>query len=125
MSGRGRGRGRGGVPPHPPPSPSPTIEQLLVVQTQLMQALVQNQQNQPIGGAPHDKRGEFLKGRPPVFSHATDPLEADDWLCAVEKQLNIAQCDDQQKVLYALGQLQEEAQDWWEAFEYANAPLVT
>ena len=55
-----------------------------------MQALVQNQQNQPIGGAPQDKRGEFLKGRPLVFSLATDPLEADDWLRAVEKQLNIA-----------------------------------
>ena len=48
-----------------------------------MQALVQNQQYHPIDGAPHDKRGEFLKGRP-VFSHVTDPLEA------VEKQLNIA-----------------------------------
>ena len=55
-----------------------------------MQALVQNQRNQPIGGAPRDKRGEFLKGHPPMFSHATDPLEADDWLHAVEKQLNIA-----------------------------------
>ena len=70
-----------------------------------MQAPVQNQQNHPIGGAPRDKHGEFLKGRPLVFSHATNPLEADDWLCAVEKQLNIAQCDDQQKVLYASGQL--------------------
>ena len=60
-----------------------------------MQALVQNQQNQLIGGVPRDKRGEFLKGRPPVFSHTTDPLEADDWLRAMEKQLNIAQCDDQ------------------------------
>ena len=55
-----------------------------------MQALVQNQQNQPIGGGPRDKRGEFLKGRPSVFSHATDPLKAADWLRAVEKQLNIA-----------------------------------
>ena len=66
MSERGRGRGRGGVPPNPPPPP-PTIEQLLAVLTQLMQALVQNQQNQPIGGAPRDKRGEFLKGRPRCF----------------------------------------------------------
>ena len=70
-----------------------------------MQALVQNH---PVGGAPRDKHGEFLKGRSLVFSHATDPLEADDWLHAVEKQPNIAQCDDQQKVLYALGQLQGE-----------------
>ena len=46
-----------------------------------------------------------------MFSHAIDPLEADDWIHVVEKQLNIAQCDDQQKVLYALGQLQGEAQD--------------
>ena len=76
---------------HPLP---PTIEQLLAVQTQLMQALVQNQQNHPIGGAPCDKHGEFLKGCPPVFSHVTDPLKADDWLRVVEKQLNIAQCDN-------------------------------
>ena len=128
MSGRGRGRGCGGVPPHPPPPPSSTIEQLLAVQTQLMQALVQNQQNQSIGGAPRDNRSEFLKGHPLVFCHATNPLEVDDWLRAVEKQLNIAQCDNQQKVLYMSGQLQGEAQDWWEAFEYghpANAPPVT
>jgi hypothetical protein len=56
-----------------------------------MQQLVQNQHNQPIAGTqPRDKRGEFLKGHPPVFTHAADLLEADDWLCAVEKQLNIA-----------------------------------
>jgi hypothetical protein len=72
MAGRGRGRGRGSVPPNPPPPPPPTIEQLLAVQTQLMQQLVQNQQNQSVAGAqPHDKRGEFLKGRPLVFTHAT------------------------------------------------------
>jgi hypothetical protein len=65
MSRRGRGRGHGGVPPHPPPPPPLNIEQLLAVQTQLMQALVQNEQNQPVGGAPRDKRGEFLKHRPP------------------------------------------------------------
>ena len=75
MSGRVIGQGHGGVPPHPPPPPPPTIEQLLAVQTQLMQVRVQNQ---PMGGAPRDERGEFLKGRPLVFSHATDPLEADD-----------------------------------------------
>ena len=55
-----------------------------------MQSLVQNQQNQSIGGAPRDKHGEFLMGRPPVFSHATNLLEADDWLHAVEKLLNVA-----------------------------------
>jgi hypothetical protein len=63
-----------------------------------------------------------------VFTHATDPLEADDWLRAVEKQLNIAQCNDQQKVLFASGQLQGAAQDWWDSYQYGrpvNAPVVT
>jgi hypothetical protein len=50
-----------------------------------MQQLVQNQQNQPVAGAqPRDKHGEFLKGRPPVFMHAADPLKAYDWLSAME-----------------------------------------
>jgi hypothetical protein len=46
-----------------------------------------------------------MKGQHPVFTHVADPLEADDWLRAVDKQLNIAQCTDLEKVLYASGQL--------------------
>jgi len=57
-----------------------------------------------------DKRGEFMKGRPPVFTYSADPMEADDWLRAVERQLNIAQCNDMEKLLYASGQLQGAAQ---------------
>jgi hypothetical protein len=74
-----------------------------------MQAMMQHMDNQPIVGPlpinVRDKCGEFMKGHPSVFTHATDPLEADDWLRAVEKQLNIAQCNDMEKVLYASGQL--------------------
>ena len=75
------------------------------------------------GNAPpqvRDKRGEFLKGHPPVFKHSTDPLQADDWLRAVERQLEIAQCDDKEKVLYAAGQLQGAALDWWESFRFGH-----
>jgi hypothetical protein len=46
----------------------------------------------------------------------------------VEKQLNIAQCNDLEKVLYASGQLQGAAQTWWESYQAAhpnNAPPVT
>ncbi len=63
-----------------------------------------------------------------MFSHAANPMEADDWLRAVEKQLNIAQCNDQEKVLYASGQLQGAAQTWWESYQSArpnNAPPIT
>ena len=68
----------------PPPPPQVTVEQLMGMQAQLMQAMMQRVDNQPVGGPlpiqVRDKHGEFMKGRPPVFTHAADPLEADDWL---------------------------------------------
>ena len=75
------------------------------------------------GNAPpqvKDKRGELLKGHRPVFKHSTDPLQADDWLRAIERQLEIAQCDDKEKVLYASGQLQGATLDWWDSFHFGH-----
>ena len=63
-----------------------------------------------------------------MFTHTADPLEADDWLCAVEKQLDIAQCNDLEKVLYTSDQLQGVVQDWWESYQYGrpnNALAIT
>ena len=82
----------------------------MMMHTQLLQQMAQNMQNNTNGNgnAPRqvrDKRGECLKGHPPVFKHSTDPLQADDWLHVVERQLEIAQCDDKEKVLYAAGEL--------------------
>ena len=102
-------------------------------QMQMMQAMTQFAQTMAAGGMPHaqpprDKCREFLKGHPPVFTYAADPMEADDWLRAIEKQLDIAQCNDREKVLYASGQLQGAAQTWWESYQSArpnNAPPVT
>ena len=62
--------------------------------------------NHPHPAPPNDKCGEFMKGYPPTFSHTSEPLEADDWLRVVERQLDIAQCDDHEKVFFASGQLQ-------------------
>ena len=92
--GRGRGRGRGRDALINPPPPPVTMEQILGMQAQLMQAMMQRLDNEPARGPlsvqVRDKRGEFMKDHPPVFTHASDPMEADDWLRAVEKQLNIA-----------------------------------
>ena len=78
-----------------PPLPNPpTIEQSVMIQTQLLQTFVQNVCTNPHQAPPRDKRGEFMRGHPPTFSHASDPLEADDWLRAVERQLDISHCDD-------------------------------
>ena len=95
--------------PMPPPL---TLEQYFQHQMQMMatlnntvQALQQahTQPPPPPPPQPRDRRAEFLRGHPPTFSHTSDPLQADDWLCAVERQLDIAQCDDRERVLYAAG----------------------
>ena len=49
-----------------------------------------------------------------VFSHTDKPLEADDWLRDMERKLNIAQCTDQEKVLYAPHYFSGTAASWWE-----------
>jgi hypothetical protein len=80
-----------------------------MMQTQFMQQMsqtIQNlQQNPPTHVLVRSKRREFLKGRPPIFTYSPNPLHAKDWLRAVEKQLEIAQCDDKEKVFYGSGQL--------------------
>ena len=60
-----------------------------------------------------------------TFSHTSDPLQADDWLRAVERQLDIAQCDDRERVLYTAGQLQGAALDWWESHRVQDREAFT
>ncbi|WVZ80451.1 hypothetical protein U9M48_027924 [Paspalum notatum var. saurae] len=66
-----------------------------------------------------------MKGHPLTFSHSADPLQADDWLCAVERQLDIAQCNDRERVLYAAGQLRGAALDWWESYRPQDRECFT
>jgi hypothetical protein len=71
--------------------------------------------------APMNRHREFMSHRPPVFTHAADPLDADDWLKTVSKMLTTAQCDDREKVLFAAGRLQGSAGAWWDAYTTAHA----
>jgi hypothetical protein len=68
-----------------------------------------------------NKHREFMSHRPPVFIHAADLLDADDWLKTVGKMLTTAQCDEREKVLFAAGRLQGSAGAWWDAYVAAHA----
>jgi hypothetical protein len=68
-----------------------------------------------------NKHREFMSHRPPVFTHAADPLDADDWLKIVGKMLTTAQCDNREKVLFAADRLQGSAGAWWHAYTTAQA----
>jgi hypothetical protein len=66
-----------------------------------------------------------MSHKPPTFFNSSDPLQVDDWLKSMDKMLNIAQCSDREKVLYALGRLTGPAVDWWDAYCAAHAAANT
>jgi hypothetical protein len=125
----------------PPPPPNPNMEQFIAAQMQILQGITmavqqiqQNQQNQQhqqqhqYAPPARDKHRDFMSHHhPPTFSHAVDPLDADDWLKVIGKKLDITQCNDREKVLYASGRLEGAASDWWDAFiaAHPNADTIT
>jgi hypothetical protein len=66
-----------------------------------------------------------MSHKPPTFSSSLDSLKADDWLKSAEKMLNIAQCIDREKVLYASSRLTGPAADWWDAYYTPHAAADT
>jgi hypothetical protein len=48
---------------------------------------------------------DFLATHLPVFTDATDPLEADSWLCTIESKFKLLHYTEYQKTLYAAQQL--------------------
>jgi hypothetical protein len=65
---------------------------------------------------PHDKLGEFQQIKPSTFSHSIEPMDADDWLKSIEKKLQVVQCNNREKVLFASHQLEGPTADWWDAY---------
>ena len=96
---------------NPSPHPPPTLEQVLIMQAQMLQTMqqtlvnMQAAQPQAPPPLPRDRLGEFQRTKPPNFSQAVEPMDADDWLKSVEKKLQVVQCNNCEKVLLASHQL--------------------
>jgi hypothetical protein len=111
---------------NPPPPPLPTLEQVLPMQTQILQTMQQTMVNmqaaqpQAPPPPPRDRFGDFHRTEPPTFSHAVEPMDANDWLKFVEKKLQVVQCNNREKVLLASHQLFGPAVDWWDAYVEAH-----
>jgi hypothetical protein len=58
---------------------------------------------------------DFQRTKSPTFSHAVEPMDADDWLKSIEKKLQVVQCNNHEKVLLASHQLSGPTADWWDA----------
>jgi hypothetical protein len=109
---------------NPPPPPLLTLEQVLAMQAHMLQTMQQTLVNlhaQPQAPPPpSDRLGDFQRSKPPTFSYAVDPMDADDWLKSVEKKLQVVQCNNREKVLLASHELSGPAADWWDAYVEAH-----
>jgi hypothetical protein len=96
------------------------------MQAQMLQTMQQTMLNmqaaQPQGPPPppRDRLGDFQCTKPPTFFHATEPMDADDWLKSVEKKLQVVQCNNSEKVLLASHQLSGPTVDLWDAYMEAH-----
>jgi hypothetical protein len=118
----GNNNGKNNQDVNPPPPPPPTIEQVLIMQAQMLQTMQQTLLNihaaqpQAPPPPPRDRLGEFQRTKPPTFSQAMEPMDADDWLKSIEKKLQVVQCNNREKVLLASHQLSGPAADLWDAY---------
>ena len=72
------------------------------------------------GGPPNDfqrKLEDFIKLRPPTFARSNDdPIAAEDWLCEMEKKLDLTTCSNEECVGVAAHQLTGAARAWWDSY---------
>jgi hypothetical protein len=47
-------------------------------------------------------------------------MDADNWLKTIEKKLQVAQCNNHKKVLFASHQLESLTTDWWDTYIEAH-----
>jgi hypothetical protein len=88
---------------------------------QTMANMQQAQGHQPAPQPqPRNKLGEFQRTKPPTFSHSIELMDADDWLKTIEKKLQVVQCNNREKILFASHQLEGPAADWWNAYVEAH-----
>jgi DNA-nicking Smr family endonuclease len=87
----------------------------MATQTQLLQAIANNQGNR--GGSSF---GEFMRTKPPTFATAEEPMDAEDWLRVIEKKLTLVRVREADKVIFAANQLEGPAGDWWDTYKEAR-----
>jgi hypothetical protein len=113
------------------PSPPPTLAQAFTAilesrdeQTELLHQPMENSARGGNGvrnahGPTPTTYADFLATRPPTFTEAGEPLEADHWLRTIEFKFGLLHCTEHQKALFAAQQLLGNARAWWANFTAA------
>jgi len=81
--------------PLPPPPPLGDLAQIIRNQTLILETLANAVVNkQPREQTMNDKLTAFLRTKPPTFAGSSNPLDADDWLCVIQRKLETFECQD-------------------------------
>jgi len=92
--------------PDPPPVPPNLADAIIALvnvtidNARLLQELAQSNQNMMQGnhGRNHHRQEatyvDFMDTRPPIFTKADEPLEADDWLRTMEQKFDLIPCTE-------------------------------
>jgi hypothetical protein len=68
---------------------------------------------------------EFLRSQPPTFADAKEPLEADDWLRALERKFSALHVPVAEQVNFATYLLVGAAGCWWESHVALFQPTMS
>jgi hypothetical protein len=119
----------------PPPPPMTPTEAFMATQTEVLRQILQTQQQiaqQMNRGPPHGANHEgpnqvttyaqFIAMKPPTFTKAEDPLEAEAWVKAIEAKFSafVLPCSEENKANFVALQLRGEALIWDE-FKQASS----
>jgi hypothetical protein len=81
---------------------------------------MQAAQPQALPPPPRDRLGDFQRTKQPTFSHAMEPMDADNCLKSIQKMLEVVKYNNREKVLLASHQLFGPTTDWWDAYVEAH-----
>ena len=88
-------KGSQGEVPLPPPPPIGDLAQIIHNQTLILETLANALINKrPREQTMNDKLTAFLRTKPPTFARSSNPLEADDWLHVIQRNLEPLECKD-------------------------------
>src|ERR1041385_1507196 len=121
MAGRG-GRGRGANGPPPPPDYMAAMMQQFQMNQVFMQGVIDQLQNQNQNLNQHQNQPpvvtlrDFMRLNPPLFHQPEQPLDADDWLRDITRQLEFANVSAADYVNFASYSLGGPAAQWWDTY---------
>jgi hypothetical protein len=116
----------------PPPPLMTSVETFMAARTEVLRQILQTQQQitqqmqqRPPMGANLDGAqmvttySKFIGMKPPTFTKAEEPLDADAWVRSTEAKFSafVLPCSEEHKASFAVLQLHGEALMWWEHFK--------